>query len=106
MTFLTWSTKEFAIVNVFSLDSLLFGRRSVSLSTFDLVGIVLRFLASASQPCPFNAPLPPSLPVACYLGCAIDFSIDFILLCCVTNVRMQNYDCFLLAKCVGKRVSY
>ena len=68
--------------------------------------MALRFLAFASQPCPFNTSSPPSLPVACYHGCVIEFSIDFVLLCCVTNARMQNDDCFLFAKYVGKKVSY
>ena len=45
MTFLTWSTKESVIVNVFSSDSLSFGGRSVSLSTFDFSW------DSASVPC-------------------------------------------------------
>ena len=34
------------------------------------------------------------------------FSIDFVPLCCVTNVRMHNDDCFLFSKYVGKKVSY
>ena len=81
LTFLTWSTKESVIVNVFSQTLYLSDVAQWVFPPLTLAGIALRFLASAPQPYPFNASLPPSLPVAYYLECVIDFLL--ILFCFV-----------------------
>ena len=99
LTFLTWSTKVSVIRgNVFS-QTLSFGRRLVSLSTFDLSWDI------ASVPClpTLSFYLLTLVVTGGLLSRVLDFGTDFVLLCCVTNCQYVERRLFPFRQIIGQK---